>query len=166
MRTGIPRRSPTPEDNMAHMVKWLHMMREVVLKPEGQPQDGAAPVVQPVQKAAKRRKTDILGRHLHLPKDADCGRFLLGERYTADSFTFQLSGTSGTVHLCVHADPDKPQPKLALVFKGKGTVQDSEAGSYHKDVVVFFQKNAWMTEEVQNMWVDEVLEPHLEEPCT
>ena len=69
MRTDMPRRSPTPEDNMAHMVKWLHMMREVVLKPGGQPgphsahaevapQDGAAPVAQPVQKDAKRRKTD------------------------------------------------------------------------------------------------------------
>jgi len=80
-----------------------------------------------------------------LPKDEECGRFLLSERYNVDSIPFnfdhnpkasfvdhkdeltQVSGTCGgdkrfgTIHLCVHADPDKPQPD-----KRFGTIHTTE----------------------------------------
>ena len=32
----------------------------------------------------------ILGCHLDLPKDAECGRFLLSERYNVDSIPFNF----------------------------------------------------------------------------
>jgi len=65
----------------------------------------------------------------------------------------QLSGTCGgdkrfgTAHLCVHADKDKPQPALALVFRGRGEHLERN----DENVVVFYQCNGWMTEEMQHL---------------
>ena len=55
-----------------------------------------------------------------------------------------------TLIVGITATPGDEQPKLALVFAGKGTVYTEESHLYHRDVLVSFQRNAWVD---QTVWV-------------
>jgi hypothetical protein len=45
------------------------------------------------------------------------------------------------------------QPRPAIVFRGKGCVSQAERDSYHDDVDVYWQANAWVDSRVANEWV-------------
>ena len=61
-----------------------------------------------------------------------------------------------TLQVCVR--PIGPQPKLTIIFRGKGKrVTQDEREAWHKDVDVFFQENAWADTEFSVNWVQKTL---------
>ena len=65
-----------------------------------------------------------------------------------------------TLQLCVHPGTGK-QPKLCIIFRGKGQYLERERPAYHKSVVVLCQEFAWATKPVVNAWADLVLAPFM-----
>ena len=51
-----------------------------------------------------------------------------------------------------------------MILRGKGTVREREAHSYHPSVYVAFQENAWLTTEGIHEFMREVVNPHLTAP--
>ena len=50
--------------------------------------------------------------------------------------------------------PEGNQPKLGIIFRGKGRVTMDEKLAWHASVDVFFQQNAWLDSEVCKKWID------------
>ena len=59
--------------------------------------------------------------------------------------------------------PEGNQPKLGIIFRGKGRVTMDEKLAWHPSVDVFFQKNAWLDSEVCKKWIDSSLKRFAEE---
>ena len=50
------------------------------------------------------------------------------------------------------------QPRLAIIFRGKGTrIREDEKSSWHKDVDVYFQDNAWIDTKFSVKWTGKTL---------
>ena len=50
------------------------------------------------------------------------------------------------------------QPRLAIIFRGKGTrISEDEKSSWHKDVDVYFQDNAWADTKFSVKWAEKTL---------
>ena len=61
-----------------------------------------------------------------------------------------------TLQICVRAAGE--QPRLAIIFRGKGMrISDDEKASWHKDVDVYFQPNAWADTEFSKKWAKRTL---------
>jgi DDE superfamily endonuclease len=56
-----------------------------------------------------------------------------------------------------------PQPKILIIFKGKGHIKQEERDAWSRKVDVKFQANAWMDHEVQTEWVSKTLAPFVNE---
>jgi hypothetical protein len=54
-----------------------------------------------------------------------------------------------------------PQPPVSLIFFGSGKRVDKEKSQYDPSVHVFFQKKAWMDDEVAALWVKQTFAPYL-----
>ena len=53
--------------------------------------------------------------------------------------------------------PEGLQPKLGIIFRGKGRVSPEERAAYHKSVDVFFQDKAWADTTVSIDWINKTL---------
>ena len=53
--------------------------------------------------------------------------------------------------------PEGQQPRIAIVFRGKGFITEDERQAYHKDVDVYFQTNAWVDTAISVEWVNRTL---------
>ena len=77
-----------------------------------------------------------------------------------------LDKRQATVQLTVHAD-GKPQTPPMVVFRGKGLrINSQERNRWDKRVVVKFQENAWVNEDIslrwaQSIWRQPTFEPRL-----
>jgi len=69
-----------------------------------------------------------------------------------------LDKRQATLQLCIRATGVQ-NVKPALVFRGKGNVSNEEKEKYDKRVDVYFQKNAWMDEEINMQWTNNTLIP-------
>ena len=58
---------------------------------------------------------------------------------------------------------DGTQPRLAVVFRGKGNVKPYERSAWHPKVDVYFQENAWMDTETCLKWSRNTLSKFLQE---
>ena len=66
-----------------------------------------------------------------------------------------------SLQVCVR--PKGTQPRLGIIFRGKGLrISDAERNSYHKDVNVYFQENAWADTKFSVKWVGKTLAPIVE----
>ena len=66
-----------------------------------------------------------------------------------------------TLQICFR--PDGQQPKIAIIFRGQGKrLSAVEKESWHPDVDVYFQKNAWADTEFCVNWVKGTLKPSVE----
>ena len=59
--------------------------------------------------------------------------------------------------------PEGKQPKLGIVFRGKGFISMDEKLAYHQSVDVFFQPNAWVDIHVCKKWIDTTLRPFVKD---
>ena len=67
-----------------------------------------------------------------------------------------------TLQLCFSADLTQPQPRLSIIFRGKGQISAVERSRYPDDVAVLFQPKAWMDRATVRKWIDAVWAPHRE----
>ena len=49
--------------------------------------------------------------------------------------------------------PEGLQPKLGIIFRGKGNIREEERACYHESVDVYFQAKAWADTAVSVDWV-------------
>ena len=63
-----------------------------------------------------------------------------------------------TLQLCIRAKGEQTV-KPAIIFRGKGNVSLQELAKYDKRVDVYFQKNAWMDNEINLEWTENTLIP-------
>jgi hypothetical protein len=66
-----------------------------------------------------------------------------------------------TIQLCIRMDGK--QPRVCVLFRGKGKVSQAEKLSYDKRVHVMFQPKAWVDRPTGLSWIKENLAKHLEE---
>ena len=60
-----------------------------------------------------------------------------------------------TIIMCLRFADHVPQPRIGLIFRGKGKrIKPEEKAGYHPDVDIFFQENAWMTTQLMIDWLD------------
>ena len=59
----------------------------------------------------------------------------------------------GTIQMAIHPGFPVEQCNLAMFFRGKGEVYNSEKDSYHPSVDVYFSENAWLTKPLAKEWV-------------
>lgn len=68
-----------------------------------------------------------------------------------------------TLQICVSLDGSPahslPQPKIAIIFKGKGNVTPQEREQYDPRVDVYFQPKAWMDSDLFEAWVERTVRP-------
>jgi hypothetical protein len=152
---------------------------------EGEAEE-ATEVVLSVRKSKRRQLqrlwlTDAVPERVYT---SEWGRFELQYRFNADSVPVtlehlprrtwvdhndrlaQVPGLASeekrfcTMHLCMHPMPStkRQQPSPALIFRGQGhtATMIAERESYHPNVKVFWQENAWLTTAVCEQWADEV----------
>lgn len=62
-----------------------------------------------------------------------------------------------TLQICIRAEGE--QPRIAVIFRGKGFVGQDERLSYHPDVDVYFQPNAWADTKFSVEWAEKTLAP-------
>ncbi len=63
-----------------------------------------------------------------------------------------------TLQLCLR--PTGQQPRLAVIFRGKGKrISEDEKNAWHPDVDVYFQENTKADTEFSNKWVKQTLSP-------
>ncbi|MEO0683927.1 MAG: hypothetical protein AAFY76_02490 [Cyanobacteria bacterium J06649_11] len=62
-----------------------------------------------------------------------------------------------TLQVCFR--PTGEQPRIAVIFRGKGKLGDDEKKAWHQDVDVYFQQNAWADTEFSLKWVEKTLSP-------
>jgi hypothetical protein len=71
-----------------------------------------------------------------------------------------------TLQVCVSLDGSatnrKPQPKIAIIFKGKGNISAAERAAYDPRVDVYFQPKAWMDSGLFVEWTNRTLKPFVE----
>lgn len=66
-----------------------------------------------------------------------------------------------TLQVCFR--PEGEQPKVGIIFRGQGKrISEVEKSSWHPEVDVFFQKNAWADTEFCVKWVEQTLQPIVE----
>ena len=53
--------------------------------------------------------------------------------------------------------PEGLQPKLGIIFRGKGNIREEERACYHENVDVYFQAKAWADTAVSVDWVKKTL---------
>ena len=61
--------------------------------------------------------------------------------------------------MCLRAEGK--QPKIAIIFRGKGFIGRDERLAYHSDVDVLFQQNAWADKKVSLEWIAKTLAPEV-----
>ena len=49
------------------------------------------------------------------------------------------------------------QPKLGILFRGKGRMTVDKKSAYHESVNIFFQTNAWIYIDICRKWIDATL---------
>lgn len=67
-----------------------------------------------------------------------------------------LSKRQATLQLCLSADPERPQPRPAIIFRGKGlriTAEENFKLAWDRRVDVYFQENAWLDGNIAEEWV-------------
>ena len=69
----------------------------------------------------------------------------------------------GTIHMIIHGGQVFQNPKLAMIFRGKGNFLDKERASYHPQIVALAQEKAWLDDESQMSWYEELWKPFAEE---
>ena len=70
----------------------------------------------------------------------------------------------GTIHMILHGGAQVFQnPKLAMIFRGKGNFLEKERDSYHPQIVALAQEKAWLDDESQMSWYEELWKPFAEE---
>lgn len=62
-----------------------------------------------------------------------------------------------TLQVCLRASGE--QPRLAVIFRGKGKVSADEKMAWSPDIDVYFQANAWADTEFSIEWVEKTLAP-------
>ena len=66
-----------------------------------------------------------------------------------------------TLQICF--SPVGPQPKLGIIFRGKGRkISEEEKASWHPDVDIYFQENAWADTKFSVEWAERTLKPCVE----
>ena len=65
-----------------------------------------------------------------------------------------------TLQVCF--SPVGPQPKLGIIFRGKGKLSQEEKDSWHPMVDIFFQDNAWADTNSSLSWAEKTLKPFVE----
>lgn len=66
-----------------------------------------------------------------------------------------------TLQVCFR--PTGKQPKLAIIFRGKGKrITKEEKAAWHKDVDVYFQENAWADTDFSVAWAQKTLKTQVE----
>jgi hypothetical protein len=55
----------------------------------------------------------------------------------------------------------KKQPRIAVLFRGQGTVMKREKDKYDKRVDVYFQKKAWADRPTSKAWVENTFASHI-----
>lgn len=90
--------------------------------------------------------------------------FMLDE---SPSTTYEESGTArvwvkgcskkddkrtGTLQICVRLKDGVKQPRIGLIFRGKGTVERKEYHDYDERVYVAFQESAWADDKYCQDW--------------
>ena len=66
-----------------------------------------------------------------------------------------------TLQVCF--SPEGKQPKLAIIFRGKGkNISEDEKSSWHPDVDIYFQENAWADTKFSVSWAEKTLRDHIE----
>ena len=69
-----------------------------------------------------------------------------------------------TLQLAITGEPEDPQPRAAVIFRGEGkTVSAAERLQYDERVEVLWQKKAWMDRGCQHVYLVDELGPWLEE---
>ena len=69
-----------------------------------------------------------------------------------------LEKRQATLQLCIRASSEQTV-KASIIFRGKGNIKDDERSKYDSRVDVYFQKHAWMDEEVNMRWLRNTLIP-------
>ena len=63
-----------------------------------------------------------------------------------------------TLQICLR--PEGQQPRVGIIFRGLGKrISAVEKSSWHQQVDVFFQQNAWADTEFCVKWVEKTLKP-------
>jgi hypothetical protein len=71
-----------------------------------------------------------------------------------------LEKRQATLQLCFHPDPDAPQPRPAVIFRGQGVrVSPVEKAAIDKRVDVYWQAKAWLDRVVACAWAEGTLAP-------
>jgi hypothetical protein len=74
-----------------------------------------------------------------------------------------FSKRQATIQLCC-SPVDGPQPRVALIFRGKGVrISIEERAAYHPDVDVYFQPKAWADTAFYDQWIEQTLKPALKD---
>ena len=59
-----------------------------------------------------------------------------------------------TIQICCRPTQNgESQPRIALIFRGKGAVYDREKGRYDQRVDVYFQPKAWADRPISVAWL-------------
>eukprot|EP00794_Sanderia_malayensis_P014737 gene14737-16272_t len=97
--------------------------------------------------------------------------FVIGQERTYENYgskqvwvsqpSFGFDKRQATLQLCIKASGSQTV-KPAIVFRGKGKINQQEKLQYDKDIDVYFQPSAWMDEELNLQWVRMTLIPALE----
>lgn len=125
------------EDAAAAMIKFHNAIRRVVRK-SGEGPYGAYP-------PSKRYNLDEVGSGLlsdYVRTIAETG----SDHVWAPGGQGGKSRRFATIVVLIRAAGEQPK-KLIVIFSGKGTLHDVEQPTYHPDVAVFWQPNAWMDSE-------------------
>eukprot|EP00795_Rhopilema_esculentum_P006573 gene6573-12109_t len=131
----------------------------------------------------KALKTQWQRMHGKTTMDAKRGRWLPANRYNIDQVPLPFAVDQGetyaetgekqiwisqpmnglekrqaTLQLCIRAKGEQTV-KPAIIFRGKGNVTLQELAKHDKHVDVYFQKNAWMDNEINLEWTENTLVP-------
>ena len=58
--------------------------------------------------------------------------------------------------------PSGEQPRIGIVFRGKGRISQDERDAYHEEVDVYFQSCAWVDTDVSLEWLEKTLKKPVE----
>ena len=69
-----------------------------------------------------------------------------------------------TLQLCCRpvVPEGETQPRIAVIFRGQGTVMNREKDKYDKRVDVYFQKKAWADRPTSKSWVEKTFASHIQ----
>lgn len=69
-----------------------------------------------------------------------------------------------TLQLCCRpvVPEGETQPRIAVIFRGQGTVMNREKDKYDKRVDVYFQKKAWADRPTSKSWIENTFASHIQ----